>query len=1657
MAYNVAAYILRTSRSECQLKEADQKGAALSNLRRSILGLARYLIEPRVSLEAWRGEEGSVGCLRLYDSKPKVKAEAAERGSGLADLGSGPGTGSGPAKDMGPGTGSGLGMDRGPGIERGPGTGSGLGIEKGPGTGRSGHRERSGHECAQLRSSLSATEHDQTCVDAHPDYYSRFYGEPLEGPGRRPVSLVSTLSSDSSRDGHSLFGSTAALLPPASTPPAPSEDDVDLELSPSQGSGGVQGRHQSPAPGTPRGRWSEQREPAVLGSQRNNFHAWTGTSSRRKGGGGGGGGVGGGGAPYSQSSPVAADAMAPNPKLSYVDRVVMEIIETERMYVRDLHSIVEDYLAQIIDAGDLSILPEQVCALFGNIEDIYEFNSELLQSLDLCENDPVAIARCFVDKSEYFEIYTQYCTNYPNSVAALTDCMRSKTLAKFFRDRQASLKRSLPLGSYLLKPVQRILKYHLLLQEIAKHYDPEEEGYEVIQEAIDTMTGVAWYINDMKRKHEHAVRLQEIQSLLINWKGPDLTTYGELVLEGTFHVQRAKNSRTLFLFQEMLLITKKRGEHYVCKTHISCSTLMLLDSAKDPLTFSVIHFKHPKHPHIVQAKSMEEKRLWAHHIKRLILENHNTIVPQKVKETILEMDSMYAGKYRYSPERLKKAESCQAEDFPVAGRPERRRSEPAKQIHADSEGALLGDLCSLQPASSVSTLASSVGESQAERPGAEEEEEEEDVEERSPKRHSLEQLCPSDVDPKLGSAPSEGGLEEKAKQQQEEVVEEEEEGECYKEDILMGVDQVADFASSMLAAISCWHYRARALLSAPFMTDVDAAEEEETLRDVQESSTQDELPSEKAEEEALDAQVNVKEVSSSHCEEEPDVDNMPMEMNHSQLPDSRASPTLPVENPDPVPDIQEQLDTTTEDEKELESDSSCLQLEDSSILSFGEYSEEDEMLVDHRGLLPSSELDGAGMVAGHLASIVCRQSGVVVSEDPCSMASPLPQPESPQPESPQPESLQPESPQPESPQPESPQPESLQPESPQPSDKPSVRLELPEEVLNTSPDPRPESEASQSAFPAVPKAVQEEAPGEMERRTTLSKLDRLLIHKIRRYYEYAEHQDAGFSIKRRESLSYIPAGLVRHLSKQLNSSAPQGNPAPVHRKGSSASRPTSWSVFDLPGLEKNHGAEPVPKPQRQASSEASARPPSVGDASTADEVFQSSSEMLKVWSDMEMGMSSCPEELPFVDHNKSIPPDLRSEETLISRHNGSDMMDVVTRERPLQILEECELEHLSEQSSISVPTTPLTGSDSEYVEDFCQSATPRSCGKVRVARGPLPRIITLQSGLEDDQILQDMGKVKNKVFQLARQYSQRIKNNRPLIRQRNRDSENLHGLKSMPAVHEESTASWDNGEHNLTYPLNTCDQVNAIGELQTPSSHPSPSPSSRAATPQAVSSPSSPPLTPSSPMDSEAFHWPDVHELRSKYTSPRSAPGPASHLKVGRSYSVPERMLESCTGRHGRLPWSSLPKHHHRLPWDSPESQQGVAQQRGGPTTEDGGAQPVLHLQLCRWSSLDSMPVASTRPLHEVQNLQGPARTGRAALPTVHKVIIVERVPGTPLGDGGRTAGEQEVATTGSNGGRNEALNGVSKKPAAPRGNRKTESKVVKNLREKFQSLSSGS
>lgn len=160
--------------------------------------------------------------------------------------------------------------------------------------------------------------------------------------------------------------------------------------------------------------------------------------------------------------------------------------------------------------------------LFSNLEDIYKFNKDLLFRLEECYLNPSSVAECFVENASGFEVYTHYCTMYPQVVSTLTELMANPTSAQLLKERQNELNQSLPLGAYLLKPVQRILKYHILFQSLIKHTADDEavneKDHQLINEAFSVMTSIACHINAMKKRHEHSIRVQEVQGLLCGWE-----------------------------------------------------------------------------------------------------------------------------------------------------------------------------------------------------------------------------------------------------------------------------------------------------------------------------------------------------------------------------------------------------------------------------------------------------------------------------------------------------------------------------------------------------------------------------------------------------------------------------------------------------------------------------------------------------------------------------------------------------------------------------------------------------------------------------------------------------------------------------------------------------------------------------------------------------------------------------------------------------------------------------------------------------------------------------------------------------------------------------------------------------------------------------------
>ncbi|VDN96873.1 unnamed protein product [Rodentolepis nana] len=234
---------------------------------------------------------------------------------------------------------------------------------------------------------------------------------------------------------------------------------------------------------------------------------------------------------------------------------------------------------------------------------------------------------------------------------------------------QSQLGHLLPLASYLLKPVQRILKYQLLFQELIKtctiagldqnhsiFNGDQTSTINHLQNALERMVQVAHHINEAKRQHDLIDQLRA--------GGLDVDQWGRLLLRDVFRLPAKKHAcRLVLLFERAILLAKKfsysgnnsapnltdlqsnSGESLQSvleiRDVISCNNLVLIECIdKDPLAFHILPFNNPSAQKTLQAVNAEVKQRWCQEIKRVILENFDSAIPEKVKHLMLHMEDI---------------------------------------------------------------------------------------------------------------------------------------------------------------------------------------------------------------------------------------------------------------------------------------------------------------------------------------------------------------------------------------------------------------------------------------------------------------------------------------------------------------------------------------------------------------------------------------------------------------------------------------------------------------------------------------------------------------------------------------------------------------------------------------------------------------------------------------------------------------------------------------------------------------------------------------------------------------------------------------------------------------------------------------------------------
>ncbi|XP_051963530.1 rho guanine nucleotide exchange factor TIAM1-like isoform X4 [Xyrauchen texanus] len=197
-------------------------------------------------------------------------------------------------------------------------------------------------------------------------------------------------------------------------------------------------------------------------------------------------------------------------------KVICELVETERTYVKDLNCLIGRFLTPLQTESFLT--QDELDVLFGNLPEMLEFQVEFLKTLedgtrlvpDLEKLERVeqfkkilfSLGGSFLYYADRFKIYSAFCASHTKVPKVLVKAKTDTAFKAFLDERNPKQQHSSTLESYLIKPIQRVLKYPLLLRELHSLTDPDSEEHYHLNVAMKAMNTVASHINEMQKIHE---------------------------------------------------------------------------------------------------------------------------------------------------------------------------------------------------------------------------------------------------------------------------------------------------------------------------------------------------------------------------------------------------------------------------------------------------------------------------------------------------------------------------------------------------------------------------------------------------------------------------------------------------------------------------------------------------------------------------------------------------------------------------------------------------------------------------------------------------------------------------------------------------------------------------------------------------------------------------------------------------------------------------------------------------------------------------------------------------------------------------------------------------------------------------------------------------
>ncbi|KAG8236624.1 hypothetical protein J437_LFUL016456 [Ladona fulva] len=184
--------------------------------------------------------------------------------------------------------------------------------------------------------------------------------------------------------------------------------------------------------------------------------------------------------------------------------IARELMTSERAFVDVLKLLCLDFQNAVIKARieekHQIISDEDLGKILNNLPHLLTFNEDLLRDLeDRISNwsSNPKIADIIVRKGPFLKLYTSYFINFETQCQLLdVNCENNPRFAKVLRDFEVSPRcQKLAVKHYMLKPIQRVPQYRLLLEDYLAHLEPTSDDYSDTQIALKIVCDVADHAN----------------------------------------------------------------------------------------------------------------------------------------------------------------------------------------------------------------------------------------------------------------------------------------------------------------------------------------------------------------------------------------------------------------------------------------------------------------------------------------------------------------------------------------------------------------------------------------------------------------------------------------------------------------------------------------------------------------------------------------------------------------------------------------------------------------------------------------------------------------------------------------------------------------------------------------------------------------------------------------------------------------------------------------------------------------------------------------------------------------------------------------------------------------------------------------------------------